>query len=173
MNDGVRTTDLPDGLPPGQWITPDPQFASGEPVATPSLWITDDPVPEAALLWSRLLREHSSSGLWPLLLVTLRPHGARLARYMNLGEEGERLVQRHARRPWHAGELDPVPAEEVAAQDAGEILARWWGEVTGQNGEAPLLEPPQLPFDRWPGLAPESPRGVDADEQACTLAEAP
>lgn len=40
------TLDTPDGLPPGQWITPDPQYAvdSGYAVgsaAEPALWITD------------------------------------------------------------------------------------------------------------------------------------
>ena len=71
-------------LPPGQWIAPNPEFARGEPVTGPVLWITDDPVPEAARLWARLLREHPRSGLWPLLLVTLAPYGDSLASKIGL-----------------------------------------------------------------------------------------
>jgi hypothetical protein len=137
------------------------------------LWITDDPVPEAARLWARLLREHRRSGLWPLLLVTLAPYGDSLARYLDMGEAGERFVRRHARRPWHAGELDPVPAQAVEAQDAGEILARWWDQVTGQDGGKPPAEPLRQPFERWPGLAPASAPGADPDEHAAAFAESP
>lgn len=77
------------------------------------------------------------------------------------------------RRPWHAGELAPVPSAAVDAQDAGGILGRWWDQVTGQDGRKPAIEPPQLPFERWPGLAPASPRGIDPGEHAAALAESP
>jgi hypothetical protein len=90
-----------------------------------------------------------------------------------MGEVGERFVQRHARRPWHAGELAPVPPAAVDAQDAGEILARWWDQVTGQDGGEPAIAPPRQPFERWPGLAPAPPRGIDPDEHAAALAESP
>jgi Domain of unknown function (DUF4253) len=173
MGDSVLSAwGLADGLPAGQWITPDPRFAREEPVAGPSLWITDDPVPDAAQLWARLLRAHPRSGLWPLLLVTLAPYGPSLARYLDAGEPGERFVRKHARRPWHAGELAPVPLAAVDAQDAGEILGRWWDQVAGQGGGALAARTP-LPFDRWPGLAPASPGGLDPDEFAAALAESP
>lgn len=166
------TLDTPDGLPPGQWITPDPQYAADSgyaagSAAEPALWITDDPVPEAAALWAALLREHPRSGLWPLLLVTMRPSGPFASRYP------EGIVRRQARRPWHAGELAPVPAAAVDELDAGEILARWWGEVTGQGGGQPHIAPPPLPFGSWPGLVPASERGADPDEFAAGLSASP
>jgi hypothetical protein len=59
------TWSLPDGLPPGQFIAPDPAFSDATP--DDGLWITDEPVPDAGEVWARVLRRHEDTGLWPLL----------------------------------------------------------------------------------------------------------
>jgi hypothetical protein len=172
MLDGTDAAwNLPGGLPPGKWVTPDPAFARDGQASGPTLWLTDDPVPDEARMWAALLREHPRSGLWPLLLVTLRPHGHWAARYEAMG--GEEFLRRHARRPWHAGELAPVPAAAVDALDAESVLATWWDQVTGQDGGDPRIMPPEQPFERWPGLASASPSGADPDDFAVALAESP
>lgn len=174
MLDATDTAwNLPGGLPPGQWVTPDPAFARDGQARGPALWITDDPVPDAARMWAALLREHPRSGLWPLLLVTLRPHGQRAARYEAMGEAGEEILRRHARRPWHAGELAPVPVAAVDALDAESVLATWWDEVIGQDGGGPQIMLPGQPFEHWPGLASASLGGADPADFAAALAESP
>ena len=94
---------------------------TGRTGAQPSLWMTDDPVVDPGPLWATLLRRHPHTRLWPLLLLTLRPHGAALALLQTQGTRGELWIQRGGRRPWHSGEFEPVPAESVDAQDAAEI----------------------------------------------------
>lgn len=168
----------PGGLPPGRFITPDPGFSDGTPATDQALWMTDEPVPDAGELWARLLRGHGDTGLWPLLLVTMRPYGAALERMKARGSLGELRIEKLARRPWHSGEFEPVPAESVDALDAAEILGRWWREITGEDGGQPHVRPPRLPFERWPGLAPagaELSGAADAaaDRFAADLAAAP
>jgi len=168
----------PDGLPPGQFLTTDPQFSDATPGTEHALWMTDEPVAIPGELWARLLREHQNTGLWPLLLLTMRPHGAALERQKARGAMGELRIEKLSRRPWHSGEFEPVPAESVDALDAAEILARWWDEITGADGGQPHVKPPPLPFPRWPGLAPAGAAatdadGVAADKFAAELAAAP
>jgi hypothetical protein len=140
--------------------------------------MTDEPVPDAGELWARLLRQHEDTGLWPLLLLTMRPYGAALELAKTRGALGELRIEQSARRPWHSGEFEPVPAESVDAHDVAEILPRWWGEITGADGGQPHVQPPPLPFERWPGLAPAS-TGLSAagdaaaDRFAADLAAAP
>ena len=168
----------PDGLPPGQFLTTDPGFSDEVAAAGNALWMTDEPVPDAGVLWARLLQGHEDTGLWPLLLLTMRPYGAAFERMKARGPLGELRIEQAARRPWHSGEFEPVPAESVDALDPAEILARWWGQVTGQDGGQPRIAPPQLPFDRWPGLAAagtglSGAQGGAADRFAADLAAAP
>jgi hypothetical protein len=144
----------PDGLPPGQFITPDPRFSDGVPGTEHALWMTDEPVPDAGALWAGLLQGHEGTGLWPLLLLTMRPHGAALERMKARGTFGELRIEQLARRPWHSGEFEPIPAGSVDALDPAEILASWWGEVTGADGGQPRVVLSRQPFERWPGLAP-------------------
>ncbi|MCW2943027.1 MAG: hypothetical protein JWN00_6012, partial [Actinomycetia bacterium] len=40
------TWDPPDGLPPGQFITPESRFSDRAPGLEHGLWVTDDPVPD-------------------------------------------------------------------------------------------------------------------------------
>jgi Domain of unknown function (DUF4253) len=168
----------PTGLPPGQFIAPDPRFSDGGPGTEHALWMTDEPVPDAGELWAKLLRTHEDTGLWPLLLLTMRPYGAALELMKARGTFGELRIERLARRPWHSGEFEPVPAETIDALDAAEILARWWGEITGGDGGQPGVMPPWQPFERWPGLAAAGTglptgRGAAADRFAADLAAAP
>jgi hypothetical protein len=141
--------------------------------------MTDAPVPDAGALWAGLLQGHEDTGLWPLLLLTMRPHGAALEHMKARGIFGQPRIGQLARRPWHSGEFEPVPAESADALDPAEILARWWGEVTGaDDGGEPRAAPPWQPFERWPGLAPAGTRlpaaqDMAADRFAAGLAAAP
>ncbi|MCW2930595.1 MAG: hypothetical protein JWM19_1557 [Actinomycetia bacterium] len=168
----------PGGLPAGQFITPDSRFSGGAPGLEHALWVTDEPVPDAGGLWGRLLRERVDTGLWPLLLLTMRPRGAALELMEARGAPGELRIGQLSRRPWHSGEFGPVPAGPVDALDAAEILARWWGEVTGGDDGQSCMVPPWQPFRRWPGLAPAGPGSpaagdAAADGFAADLAAAP
>jgi hypothetical protein len=73
MPDGGRPR-LPDGLPPGRWVSPDPAFAEGIAVTEPALWVSDHPIPDAGSRWGRLLAAQPGTGLWPLLLTGLPRH---------------------------------------------------------------------------------------------------
>jgi hypothetical protein len=125
---------LPDGLPPGRLVIPDPKFATSQPVTDPVLWVSDQAVPDAGTWWARLRAARPRTGLWPLLLEEL--------------DSGPG-------RPWHSGELAPVrpPAGE---RDANSVLAGLWEQATGTGpdefdwGNAADA----LPFESWPGLAP-------------------
>src|SRR5215469_6768610 len=118
------TWDPPAGLPPGQFVTPDPEFSAGTQGTDHALWVTDEPVPDAGGLWASLLRGHQDAGLWPLLLITMRPRGAALERMKARGSLGDLRIEKLARRPWHSGEFEPVPPESVDGLDAAEIMAR-------------------------------------------------
>jgi hypothetical protein len=167
----------PDGLPPGRFLAPDFQFFDEAPGKEHALWATDAPVPDAGVLWAGLLSRHAETGLWPLLLLTKRPYGLSLELWKERGAIGEARIEQFARRPWHNGEFDPVPAESVAALDAAEILARWWDQVAGTDDGQPPAEPPWQPFERWPGLAPASSTSAAgngaADRFAADLVAAP
>jgi hypothetical protein len=165
----------PDGLPPGQMIVPDPQYATGPPTAYPVLWITDQPVPDAGRLWARLLGQHGGTGLWPLLLTERTGHfsGPGLA---TLPLEVTRILKHGTRegRPWHAGELAPIPAGQATTRDPATLLARRWNQVTGQGGfdfgEDAI---PAVPFRSWPGLADPGRSGTDPGQHAASVTTTP
>ena len=52
-------------LPPGRMVTSDEGDGAVQP-----LWLSDGPATTA--LWTRMHAEHTRSGLWPLLLDSLR-----------------------------------------------------------------------------------------------------
>lgn len=133
---------VPDWLPPGRQVTPDPRYARGEPVSQPVLWVSDAPVPDVGAWWARLRLAHPETGLWPLLLTPLT--GAFVG-------EG---------RPWHSGELAPVPAEVVDGLDVEEVLAHRWEAVDDLDG---------LPSRSRPGLAAPGVPDVDPDRHAEVL----
>lgn len=150
---------LPAGLPAGRMVTPDPRFALGEPVPEPVLWVSEGPVVDAGAQWARLRGAHPRTGLWPLLLTPL-------AGGVGAGEL----------RPWHNGELAPVPAEVVDRQDAGRLLASWWNAAVDAEDDdldfgEDLIVP--LPFRRWPGLAEPGASGVDPGGYADAVLTSP
>lgn len=142
---------LPDGLPPGRWVTPDPTFAEDGAVTGSVLWVSDHPVPAAGQQWRRLMAVHPDTGLWPLLLTGL---------YSD------------PNRPWHTGELEPVALPGTDAASADRVLARLWNSAFGGTPEDfdwGADEP--SPAGPWPGLAaaPTTLAG-DPDGEAGALA---
>jgi hypothetical protein len=106
----------PAGLPPGQFVTPDPEFSAATPGIDHALWTTDEPVPDAGEPWARLLRDHEDAGLWPLLLITMRPRGTAAEHLAH--ETPEAMVD---------GIDRPLSFEEYAARlSGGRTWWFWW-----------------------------------------------
>ncbi|MBM2614051.1 DUF4253 domain-containing protein [Actinoplanes sp. LDG1-06] len=101
-SEGVRglaaLSTLPVELPRGRLVHGDE--GSDE---QPAMWVSESPV--SAEVWAALRQAHRFSGLWPLLLDTLR---------------GE------TRRPWDDGELWPASMGRPSEFDPEELLADWW-----------------------------------------------
>jgi hypothetical protein len=139
----LASLDVP--LPDGRLITSDEGSGTVQP-----LWLSDAPV--SADLWVRLLAEHPTSGLWPLLLDS------------HLVDDGEF-------RPWSSGELFPERMSSPDAYDPAALLARWWQEHTGADDVLTAEERIALPFGRaWPAPALDREGGTDADEKAAEYA---
>lgn len=147
---------LPDGLPPGRWVSPDPAFAEGITVTGPVLWVSDHPIPDAGLRWGRLLAAQPGTALWPLLLSGLPGHPD---------------------RPWRTGELRPAALLAPDTATADRVFARLWDSAAGRTPDdfdwadaAPLQAGP------WPGLAASpAPTGhpeSEADALALSLGSA-
>lgn len=135
---------LPSGLPPGRLIVPDEGGWPGGPV----MWVSDKPVPDAAVLWMRLHESHPETGFYPLLLEPLC---------------------REPDRPWHSGELFPplsVGAIDVLRADG--VLQRFWEMVSEElpedADESERVDHNGVPRGPWPGLAPATPPGDDPDQ---------
>src|SRR5438874_1994749 len=92
---------LPDRLPPGRYVTP---LRDGDG-APPVLWVTEAPQPSVGARWAELHPALCGRGLWPLVLTPLA------------GEEWA---------PWHDGELDPVPLDEVSGHHPELVLGGLW-----------------------------------------------
>ncbi|MEV1084024.1 DUF4253 domain-containing protein [Streptomyces sp. NPDC050211] len=144
---------LPDGLPPGRLVVPSARF-TGPGTPEPALWVSDEPLPEAEAghRWGELLQRHRVTGLWPLLLGALTdPRSGTL-------------------RPWHNGELAPVPAAASDEVDLEERCVTEWEDMVEGMG------PGEMPYPAWPGMAPAAgPDGDDGDpdERAVALAGSP
>ncbi|GAU70689.1 hypothetical protein SSP35_21_00840 [Streptomyces sp. NBRC 110611] len=137
---------LPRGLPPGRLVVPDAQFA-GPAAPNPVLWVSEKPLPEAEAgpRWGELLRQHRVTGLWPLLLGALTDtHGTTL-------------------RPWHNGELAPMPTTAPDEVNVAELCAVEWEDLTEEG-----LQP--VPYPAWPGMAPPAEPEGDPDQRAVALA---
>ena len=120
----------------------DVRLPPGRPAAaSPTLWLTDDPAPDAAGTWRRLVDLYPVTGLWPLVL---RP----------LGYEEDA-------RPWDSGELDPVGLSVVDAVDVpGLLVERWADSIVPIGGPTahPAIERALAPFGAsFPGQAPSLP----------------
>jgi hypothetical protein len=119
--------------------------------AAPALWLTDEPVPDAAVVWRSLVDQYPATGLWPLILRSLSAGG---------------------HRPWDSGELHPVTMGTIDCLDALAILARGWADslvpIGGLAGH-PAIERALEPYGAaFPGLAEASPRN---EEQSVLSAE--
>ncbi|SEF87469.1 protein of unknown function [Thermomonospora echinospora] len=141
---------LPSGLPPGRLVVPDDDFTDGEWTGGAVLWVSDEPTPDAARHWLRLFEIRDKTGLYPLLLETLK---------------GEPT------RPWHDGELDvPAPVGSIDVLTAVGVLRRFWESVTeelpGDAGEDEQVDDSGVPRGPWPGLAPPGEPGRDPDAVA-------
>jgi hypothetical protein len=105
--------DLPDGLPPGRLLAPDPRQ---RPRWTdrPVCWVSDQPIPDAPQQWVRLHAIRDRTGLWPVLLGRI--------------EAGE---QRRP-PPWSCDprELDALDAEAIF-QEKWQRLVRLHQEAKG------------------------------------------
>lgn len=149
-----------------------PEYARSideEPVSAPALWVTDDPVPAAGPLWAELLAVHASTGRWPLLLTGLTPPPG--PSETGLYAEKQRD---DARRPWHAGELAPIPAGRIDGEDPAQILAAQWADVVPGRDYGPGEEETDpVPYPSWPGLAGSASGDADPDQTAAAIATAP
>lgn len=149
----ITDEQIPGGLPPGRVVIPG---GGAEPV----LWVTDEPLDaaDAGGRWADLFARRAETGLWPLLLGAMAH------------QDGDARP-----RPWHSGEIVPLPERPAGHVDVSEELASAWKYELDwiAEEEVPADEVP-APFDRaWPGLAPDSEPGVDPDDQAIALATSP
>ena len=135
---------LASGLPPaGPCRVEDVDVGIGRPAkvgclqagpgADTGLWVTDDEVADPVTAWRRLVGRYPETGLWPLLLMS--------------------LAADYDHRPWHSGELDPLPLARVDALDAAAVLAEGWANSLVPMGENPYVEHLRPYGPAFPGLA--------------------
>jgi Domain of unknown function (DUF4253) len=169
----MRAWELPTGLPAGRFVVPRPSAEDGRLYTEPVLWVSEEPQASAGELWAALLGTRAETGLWPLLLLGVYV-GQRMRDILP-----PELIRRQAHRPWHAGELEPVPVEGIADVTASQILARCWQEVVSGTADETFDfggdELPGLPFREWPGLAspPPADRAPDPDVTAARIVGSP
>jgi hypothetical protein len=153
---GMSTWSVPAGLPEGGFIVPDPPFHQGGPFTEPALWITDEPVASPGALFASLLALHNQTGLWPLLLTEHTPSPSM--------------------RPWHKGEISPVPAQDIDALDADKVLSARWESAASDRPDLFDFGEDAFPGARrsgWPGLADPAVPGRDPDKAAAALVATP
>ncbi|RKS76082.1 uncharacterized protein DUF4253 [Actinomadura pelletieri DSM 43383] len=111
--DGGDERTLTTQLPPGRLVWP--KVAEGDPPAErPVYWLSDTPA--SAELWSSLLEEHPTSGLWPLLLDPVNSTYA------------------DPDRPWVVGEVTPGAVTDIDGYDPAELMrTRWTGWVAADS----------------------------------------
>lgn len=145
---------LPHGiaLPPGRMITTDEDFGDLQP-----LWLSDSPA--SAETWVQLRAEHTTSGIWPLLLDSLDPHDSDF-------------------RPWGCGELSPESMSSPDDHDPEKLLARRWQDYTTFAEDDDTLSAEErvavtAPFGQtWPGTAPGRTLAADPEDMAEQFARA-
>ncbi|MFB4316440.1 DUF4253 domain-containing protein [Actinomadura sp. 21ATH] len=122
MARGSAFGELPQGLPPGRLVAPDPDYFDDPTWSRDVLWVSDERVPDAAARWHHLYEDRARTGLYPLLLDTL---------------DGE------PERPWRAGELSPAPVGTIDLLSADGVLRRFWDDVAlPEDGGWPGLAAP-------------------------------
>jgi hypothetical protein len=146
--------ELPDGLPPGQLVTPNPR-CSPQWTGGPVYWVSQQHLPDAPRQWARLQAIQDRTGLRPLLLGgpddQLQPRDA--------GEIDALDAETTLLREWHAlarlrqqGLFDPAYHQMVVAGIPEDV--------------EPHPYDPGPPFATWPGLAPPGAAGRDPDVAA-------
>ncbi|MFJ8215052.1 DUF4253 domain-containing protein [Streptomyces sp. NPDC096033] len=120
------------------------------------LWLSDRPAPVE--LWAQIQTEHTTSGLWPLLLDSPDSDGGDF-------------------RPWGSGEIFPEQMSSPASHDPAGLLAQWWAAHTAVDEDDVLPAAERLavtaPFGQsWPGLAPSRETATNADQLAGEYAQA-
>lgn len=161
---------LPDGLPAGRFMVPDPKWSGGRIFAGPQSWVSDEYVPDISAQWRRLVGLHAETGWWPLLLT-----GPAIPPQMFARMTGD-LRRAKAGKPWHDGATQPGPAEGIDDLDPQAILSRWWREIfRGSPDEFDFGEDslPQPPLPDWPGIAATEPIRDDPDRVALEVVGAP
>ena len=149
----IMTDRLPADLPSGGLVIPDPAVTLVDPVTEPVLWVSDEPLNEddAGRRWADLLSLHGTTGLWPLLLGAQQTSG------------------NAPLRPWHNGELFPVPPGQADGIDLDELFAELREQAIEDHG----LAEEGVPFDTWPWPAPGGEPGADPARQAIELVTSP
>jgi hypothetical protein len=148
--------ELPDELPPGVLVEPDPDFLDqDEWTGRDFLWVSDELLDDAGELWARLFERRTETGLYPLLLDTLE------------GDPG---------RPWHDGELCPTPVGTIDLLTADGVLRRFWDQMAPEPEDdddgGVEDEVDDLTSGPWPGLAASGESDRDPDAAARRLAVA-
>ncbi|NUR87577.1 MAG: DUF4253 domain-containing protein [Nonomuraea sp.] len=108
--DGGLGRTLPAGLPEGDFVWPDPEFAQA---SRPAFWMSDEPA--GAHLWARLRAEHPRTGLWPVLLD-------------------------ESAQPWSTGQVIPDDTALVDHFGAEGFMAEVWREWVSQVPREALAE---------------------------------
>jgi hypothetical protein len=139
---------LPEGLPAGSLVVPDPQYADEMWAGCPALWVSDERLSDAGRHWSRLFDLREQTGLYPLLLNTLEDQPS---------------------RPWHDGELSPASVGAIDLLTADGVLRRFWDSVAEEDSDEGAVES-DIPNGRWPGLASPGTSDRDADAAARRVA---
>jgi hypothetical protein len=140
---GNRAMSVP--LPPGRIIRTE------EGRGRPGLWMTEGSAPEGS--WAKTHAENRRSGLWPLLLGSLRYDTKQF-------------------RPWDSGELSVERIASPDLHDSATLLAGWWSQYTEFDAATDSLSEPErsavtAPYGRqWPGLAPAKTFTADPDALA-------
>jgi hypothetical protein len=122
-------------LPHGRHIVPDESFVSAsDRRSQPCLWVSEEPPARIVALAEPLVEAFPKTGLWPLVLESLRSDDE---------------------RPWLAGELDPTSSTDPATHDVSTVLGDWWSGVVPSEEEDDEMLASLSPFGRqFPGLAP-------------------
>jgi hypothetical protein len=158
---GMDLDDLPDGLPPGRLVTPnpttpDPRWPSGRWTGGPAYWVSQEPLPDAFGQWARLQAIQDRTGLRPLLL----DHWTEELWPCDPGQidalDAETILLRQWRTPEFVRYLD-----EAAADVAGRTA---WRDEIPETAWVP--NDPGPPFATWPGLARPGTRGRNPDAVA-------
>jgi hypothetical protein len=121
-------------------------------------------------LYARMLAAHGETGLWPLLLTErgapvccILPH--RPTGSANRSGASSPLPANG--RPWHPGDIFPVPAASIDGLDPGDLLAKYWtpeARTYPDNFHFGWDAFPGVRHPSWPGLAEPATPGPDPDE---------